>query len=117
MRHPALHMHATATPQDTPPFPPGAHRFCDPSNIPMLHAGRCVPAEQSRPSYLVLGMFKTSAEHPGFPDTCWLTLSDMKASEDLTIEQIKTKLGEFEMAATAKRNEILDAPAPAAADN
>jgi hypothetical protein len=33
----------------------------------MLHHARCVAAEQSSPSYLVLGMFKTSAQHPGFP--------------------------------------------------
>ena len=115
MRHPALHMHATATPQDTPPFPPGAHRFCDPSNIPMLHAGRCVPAEQSRPSYLVLGMFKTSAEHLGFPDKRWLTLSELKAAEGVQIADIKSKLAEYEAASKAAADLELDAalaPAP-----
>ena len=44
------------------------HRFCDPTNVPLLHYARCVAAEQSSPSYLVLGMLKTSAQHPGFPD-------------------------------------------------
>ena len=80
----------------------------------MLHAGRCIPAEQSKPSYLVLGMFKTSAEHPGFPDKRWVTLADLKASK-IPVVTIKEKLDEFEAAATAKRNEVLDAPPPPAA--
>ena len=50
----------------------------------MLHAGRCIPAEQSKPSYLVLGVFKTSADHPGFPDKRWLTLAELKASKNPT---------------------------------
>ena len=53
--------------------------------MPMLHAGRCIPAEKIKPSYLVLGMFKTSAEHPGFPDKRWLTLSELKAAEGMQI--------------------------------
>ena len=43
----------------------GSWRFCDPTNVSMLQHARCVAAEQSSPSYLVLGMFKTSAQHPG----------------------------------------------------
>ena len=77
----------------------------------MLHYARCVAAEQSSPSYLVLGMFKTSAQHPGFPDKRWVTLADLKAS-DIPVATIKEKLDEFEAAATAKRNEVLDAPPP-----
>ena len=66
----------------------------------MLHHARCVAAEQSSPSYLVLGMFKTSAQHPGFPDKRCVTLADLKASE-IPVATIKEKLDEFEAAATA----------------
>ena len=65
-------------------------RFCDPSNLPVLHAGRCIPAEHNNPAYLVLGVFKTSPEHPGFPDKRWLTLAELKAAEGLQVADIKT---------------------------
>ena len=85
----------------------------------MLHAGRCIPAEQSKPSYLVLGVFKTSADHPGFPDKRWLTLSELKAAEGMQIADIKSKLAEYEAASKAaadlELDAELDAPAPAAA--
>ena len=99
-------------------IPPPSHpvrRFCDPTKVPMLHAGRCIPAEQSKPSYLVLGMFKTSAEHPGFPDKRWLTLSELKAAEGMQIADIKSKLAEYEAASKAAADLELDAalaPAP-----
>ena len=79
------------------------HRFCDPTNVLLLHHARCLAAEQSSPSYLVLGMFKTSAQHPGFPDKRCVTLADLKAS-DIPVVTIKEKLDEFEAATTAKRN-------------
>ena len=120
MRHPAspAHAHATAlvrTRHLTPPLPP-VRRFCDPSKLPMLHAGRCIPAEQNKPAYLVLGVFKTSPEHPGFPDKRWLTLAELKASESLEVAHIKTKLAEYQAATQAAANAELDAaPAPAPA--
>ena len=80
----------------------------------MLHAGRCIPAEHDKPSYLVLGIFKTSPEHPGFPDKRWLTLAELKASEDLQVTDIKTKLAEYATASKAAADAELDAaPAPA----
>ena len=85
---PALHFPPALVPRD-----PG---FYDPSKLPMLHAGRCIAAEQSKLSHLVLGMFKTSPQHPGFPVKRWLTLAELKASEDLQIADIKTKLAEYE---------------------
>ena len=45
-------------------------------------------------------MFKTSAQHPGFPDKRWVTLADLKASE-IPVATIKEKLDEFEAAAIA----------------
>ena len=40
-----------------------------------------------------------------------MTLADLKAS-DIPVATIKEKLDEFEAAATAKRNEVLDAQPP-----
>ena len=123
MRHPALHMHAAATPRLNPTgYPTPSHpvrRFSDPTKLPILHAGRCIPAEQSKPSYIVLGVFKTSAEHPGFPDKRWLTLAELKASKELQLADIKVKLAEYvtgiKAAADAELDAELNAPAPAAA--
>ena len=85
----------------------------------MLHAGRCVPDQQKKPSYIVLGVFKTSADHPGFPDKRWLTLAELKASKELQLADIKVKLAEFvadiQAAADAELDAELDVPAPAAA--
>ena len=92
-------------------------RFCDPSNLPVLHAGRCIPAEHNNPAYLVLGVFKTSPEHPGFPDKRWLTLAELKAAEGLQVAEIKNKLDEYKAATKAADDAELDAelePAPAA---
>ena len=97
----------------TPPLPP-VRRFCDPSNLPVLHAGRCIPAEQNKPAYLVLGIFKTSPEHPGFPDKRWLTLAELKAAEGLQIADIKTKLAEYEAACKTAADAELDAELDAA---
>ena len=83
----------------------------------MLAYGRCMPAEQTQPSYLVLGHFKPSEQHPGFPDKRWLSLAELKAS-GLEMATIKEKLTEFEAAIKVARDEELDAapaPAPAAA--
>ena len=88
-------------------------RFCDPTNLPMLHAGRCIAAEHNKPFYLVLGTFKTSDLHPGFPDKRWLSLTELKASKDLAIADIKLKLDEFEAASKTARDAELDAPAAA----
>ena len=111
--------HATALFARHPcPFPRGVRRFCDPSNLPVLHAGRCIPAEHNNPAYLVLGVFKTSPEHPGFPDKRWLTLAELKAAEGLQVADIKTKLAEYQAATQAAADAELDAalaPAPAAA--
>ena len=68
-----------------------------------------------QPSYLVLGHFKPSAQHPGFPDKRWLTLAELKASglEIATIKEKLAKLTEFEAAIKAVREVELDAaPAP-----
>ena len=103
---------------DTPAPSPAVRRFCDPSNLPVLHAGRCIPAEHNKPAYLVLGVFKTSPEHPGFPDKRWLTLAELKAAEGLQVADIKTKLAEYQAATQAAADAELDAalaPAPAAA--
>ena len=67
----------------------------------------------------MLGHFKPSAQHPGFPDKRWLTLAELKAS-GLEMATIKEKLTEFEAAIKVARDEELDAapapaPAPAAA--
>ena len=40
-----------------------------------------------------------------------MTLADLNASK-IPVATIKEKLDEFEAAATAKRNEVLDAPPP-----
>ena len=114
-----LHMRTCTRLARGPPYPFTSHllaRFCDPSKLPMLHAGRCIPAEHDKPSYLVLGIFKTSPEHPGFPDKRWLTLAELKASEDLQVTDIKTKLAEYATASKAAADAELDAaPAPAVA--
>ena len=97
-------------------FPPSlVPRFCDPSKLPMLHAGRCIAAEQSKPAYLVLGMFKTSPQHPGFPDKRWLSLAELKASEDLQIADIKSALAEYEAESKAAAEAELNEAAPAVA--
>ena len=64
----------------------------------------------------MLGSFKPSPEHPGFPDKRWLTLAELKASESLEVAHIKTKLAEYQAATQAAANAELDAaPAPSRA--
>ena len=62
----------------------------------------------------MLGIFKTSPEHPGFPDKRWLTLAELKAAEGLQIADIKTKLAEYEAACKTAADAELDAELDAA---
>jgi len=108
-------LQALRRPDSSSPPAARARRFCDPTGLSMLAYGRCMPAEQTKPSYLVLGHFKPSEQHPGFPDKRWLTLAELKAS-GLEMATIKEKLTEFEAAIKVARDAELDAaPAPAPA--
>ena len=54
-----------ASPQSPNPLACASQVLRPDQRSAMLHHARCVAAEQSSPSYLVLGMSKTSAQHPG----------------------------------------------------
>ena len=86
-------------PDQRPDAAPRALRRCR-AVEPLLPRARHVQDERAAPGL--------------FPDKRWVTLADLKASE-IPVATIKEKLDEFEAAATAKRNEVLDAPPPPAA--
>ena len=83
-------------PDQRPDAAPRALRRCR-AVEPLLPRARHVQDERAAPGL--------------FPDKRWVTLADLKASE-IPVATIKEKLDEFEAAATAKRNEVLDAPPP-----